>query len=124
MLKNKMSDMLPKYNQQKQCSMKLNKAMSYKGIKMEFEYYDIILTRNCILPGHIDEKNDHRAGYNFVMVYSFFHIIDSLEYKVSVIMTTRSTVKKAAIDKNKNAYFEIIKKDVFDKIKNATGDQI
>ena len=57
------------------------------------------------------------------MVYSFFHIIDSLEYKVSVIMTTRSTVG-AAIDKNKNAYFEIIKKDVFDKIKNATGDQI
>jgi len=65
------------------------------------------------------------------MVYSIFHIIDSLEYKVSVIMTTRSPVgaaldkiKKYAIDKNKNAYFDIIKKDVFDKIKNATGDQI
>ena len=131
MLKNKMSDMLPKYNRRKQSSMKLNNAMGFKGAKMEFEYYDIVLTRNCILPGHIDEKNDHCAGYNFVMVYSFFRIIDSLEYKVSVIMTTRSTVgaaldkiKKSAIDKNKNAYFDIIKKDVFDKIKNATFDQI
>ena len=58
------------------------------------------------------------------MVYSFFYIIDSLEYKVSVIITTRSTVgaaldkiKKAAIDKNKNAYFDIIKKVYLTKSK-------
>ena len=56
MLKNKMSDELPKYNRRKQSSMKLNNAMGFKGAKMEFEYYDIVLTWNCILPGHIDEK--------------------------------------------------------------------
>ena len=38
MLKNKISDILPKYNRRKQSSMKLNNAMGFKGAKMEFEY--------------------------------------------------------------------------------------
>ena len=65
---------------------------------MCFEYYDILLSRNTVLLKHIDSKNDHRPGYNFCVVYSFFQVIEKLEYNVSIIMTTRSDVG-AAIEK-------------------------
>ena len=51
-----------------------------------------------MLPKHIDSKNDHRSGYNLCTIYSYYQAIDGLEYKVSVIVTTRSSVG-AAFDK-------------------------
>ena len=69
--------------------------MGFELATMQFEYYDIVITRNTVLPKHIDQKNDHRVGYNFCAVYSYYHIIDGLEYKVSIIMTTRTTLGSA-----------------------------
>ena len=91
--------MLPKRNIRKQCSTKLNDEMGFPKATMEFEYYDIVITRNVKLPKHIDQSNDHRDGYNYCVVYSFFHVVKNEEYKLSIIMTSRLTVG-AAIDKS------------------------
>ena len=68
---------------------------------MCFEYFDILLSRNTVLLKHIDSKNDHRPGYNFCVVYSFFQVIEKLEHRVYIIMTTRSAVR-AAMEKFDN----------------------
>ena len=83
-----------------QCAKKLNEVLGYPKAKMRFEYYDIVITRNIVLPKHIDQKNDHRIGYNYCVVYSFYHCIEGLEYKVSVIMTSRCTIGAALESKN------------------------
>ena len=70
---------------------RLNKAMGFPRSIAKFEYYDIVLSRNTILTKHVDHKNDHRIGYNYCVVFSFFHTIDNVEYRVSIVMTTRST---------------------------------
>ena len=79
----------------KQCSKRLNIAMGYPYGRFKFEYFDIVLSRNTILPKHIDSKNDHREGYNICAVYSFYQVIEGLEYRVSIIMTTRTTLGAA-----------------------------
>ena len=71
---------------------RLNCALGFPRSRAKFEYYDIVLSRNTILRKHIDHKNDHRDGYNHCVVYSFFQEIDGVEYRVSIVMTTRSTV--------------------------------
>lgn len=73
----------------------LNKKLGYPRARFKFEYFDIVLSRNTVLPKHIDSKNDHRPGYNYCAVYSFFETVNGLEYKVSVIMCTRSSVGSA-----------------------------
>ena len=67
----------------------------FPNTSFKFEYIDIVLSLNTILPKHIDSNNDHRKGYNHCTVYSFYQVVDELEYKVSVIMTTRLTVGAA-----------------------------
>ena len=79
----------------KLCLKRLNKALGFPLSCSKFEYFDIVLYRNTILPKHTDSKNDHRAGYNFCAVYSFYQLIDDLEYKVSVIMTTCTSLGAA-----------------------------
>jgi len=88
----------PKGARTHHCTKTLNNALGIPHTKSKFEYYDIVLSRNTVLPKHIDSKNDHRSGYNLCTVYSYYQAIDGLEYKVSVIMTTRSSVG-AAFDK-------------------------
>ena len=61
----------------------------------KFEYVDIVLSLNTILPEHIDSKNDNRKGCNHCTVYSFHQVIEELEYKVFIIITTRLTVGAA-----------------------------
>ena len=73
----------------------LRETIGFPNASFKFEYIDIVLSLNTILPKHIDSKNDHRKGYNHCTVYSFYQIVDKLEYKVSVIMTTRLTVGAA-----------------------------
>lgn len=82
----------PDANRNHQCAGRLNSAIGYPNSKAKFEYYDIILSRNTILRRHCDTKNDHRPGYNHCVVYSFFHSIDGRQYRVSIVMTTRSTI--------------------------------
>lgn len=83
-------------------SKRMNRLLGYPTANFRFEYIDIVLSRNTALPKHIDCKNDHRRGYNFCVVYSFYCTIAKLEYKVSVIMCTRNAVG-AAIESAMNS---------------------
>ena len=74
------------------CSSLLNKHMGFPFSKAKFEYYDVVISRNITLNNHIDTKNDHRDGYNYSAVYSFYCCVRDVEYKVSIIMTTRCHV--------------------------------
>ena len=78
-----------------QCAGTLNNAMGYPTSSSLFEYFEIVVTRNTILKKHCDAKNDHREGYNICTVYSYYTTIDDKEVKVSIIMTSRSTVGSA-----------------------------
>ena len=73
----------------------LRQTIGFPEAIFKFEYIDIVLSCNTILPKHIASKNDHQEGYNHCTVYSFHQVVDELEYKVSVIMTTRLTVGAA-----------------------------
>ena len=77
------------------CAGYLNNLLGFPGSKSLFEYYDIVLSHNTILRKHCDQKNCHRHGYNKCCVYSFFHNLENIEYKVSIVMTTRTTIGSA-----------------------------
>ena len=74
------------------CAKRLNKEMGYPLSKAKFEYYDKVISRNTTLPKNIDEKNDNQVGYNPCVVYSYYVTLNGLDYKVSVIMTTRCAI--------------------------------
>ena len=90
-----MTDPFPNTLRTQQCSKRLNALLGYPKSTSKFEYFDIVLSRNTVLPKHIDSKNDNRVGYNLCAVYTFFQQIGDLDYKVSIIMTTRNDVGKA-----------------------------
>ena len=73
----------------------LNGAMGFGSSSSLIEYVHVVISKNTILNEHIDHKNDHRQGYNFCIVYSFYHIIDDAEYRIAIIMTTRTTIGAA-----------------------------
>jgi len=74
----------------------LNKEMGWSVRQSPFEYYDIQITSSDVkLHRHMDYKNDGRAGYNHTCVYSFFRTIAGVEYKVSIVMTTRNSAGSA-----------------------------
>ena len=77
------------------CVKKLNTALGFPFSPSKFEYFDIVLSQNSVLLKHIDCKNNSRPGDNFCAVYSFYQVLLGLEYKVSIIMTTHSTVGAA-----------------------------
>ena len=78
----------------------MNTQLGFPLSTNQFEFVDIVVSRNTVLMKHIDHKNDHRKDYNQCVVYSFHQIVDVIAYKVSVIMTSRSTVG-AALDSTK-----------------------
>ena len=78
-----------------------NKAMGFGSSSSLFEYIHMVISKNTVLNEHIDHKNDHRSGYNFCSVYSFYHVKDNEEYRIALIMTTRTTIG-AALEKLKN----------------------
>jgi hypothetical protein len=92
---NNLPDSFPNNARTRFASKLLRDTIGFPNASFKFEYIDIVLSLNTILPKHIDSKNDHRKGYNHCTVYSFYQVIDELEYKVSVIMTTRLTVGAA-----------------------------
>ena len=77
-----------------------NTAMGFESSSSLFEYIHIVIAKNTVLNEHVDHKNDHRSGYNFCSVYSFYHVEDHEEYRISLIMTTRTTIG-AALEKLK-----------------------
>ena len=77
---------------------KMRKELGIKeGIKCEFpwEYVDILVTCETGLSRHCDYLNDRRDGYRHCSIYSFWRTVDGVEYKVSIIMTTRTSIGKA-----------------------------
>ena len=78
-----------------QCAGYLNAAMGFPNSTPLFEFFDVVVTRNTTLQKHTDHKNDHRKGYNLCTVYSYVVTLNGADYKVSIIMTTRTTVGSA-----------------------------
>jgi len=70
---------------------RLNIALGVPHSRSKFEYYDIVLSCNLVLLNHLDTKNDHRKRENICVVYSFYQFIASIQYKISIIMTTTKT---------------------------------
>ena len=71
---------------------RMNAALGHPSSRNNFEYIDIVLSRNCVLPAHLDRKNDHRAGHDHCAVYSFSALVKDLQYHIAIIMTTRYAV--------------------------------
>ena len=90
-----MKDSFSDNERNSKCAGLLNRAVGCPNATSLFEYFDIVVTRNTILQKHLDVKNDHRPGYNLCCVYSFYTTTDHSEVKVSIIMTTRTTVGSA-----------------------------
>ena len=68
----------------------LSKELGWRADVCAFEYVDIqIMSEGIVLYRHMDYKNDSRHLYNHTFVYSFFRVIKKIEYKVSIVMTTR-----------------------------------
>ena len=85
-------DSFPNKSRNHLCAGHLNQAMGHPQSASLFEYFDIVVSRNAVLRKHCDVKNDHRKGYNVCCVYSYFQFVCGLEYKISIIMTTRTTL--------------------------------
>ena len=68
-----------------------------------FEYYQILVTSDgAPLRRHMDYKNDWRKFFNHTYVHLFSQIVHEIEYKVSIIITTRRDVGKAMEKINTN----------------------
>lgn len=77
-------------------SAELFSALGYRGLLAYWEYIDIVVTSCCTrLRRHMDYEDDSRENFDHTYVYSFFKILDGVEYKVSIIMTTRCDVGSA-----------------------------
>ena len=72
-----------------------NNAMGFGSSSSLFKYIHVVISKNTVLNEHIDHKNDHRPGYNFCIVYSFYHVMDNAEYRILIIMTMRTTIGAA-----------------------------
>ncbi len=71
-------------------------GLGYPGLMAYWEYIDIVVTSGCIrLLRHMDYEDDSRENFDHTYVYSFFKILDGVEFKVSIIMTTRCDVGSA-----------------------------
>ena len=68
----------------------LCKELGWWKTHASFEYYDIqIMSSRIKLHRHMDYKNDLRDGYDQTVVYSFVRTLSNVEYKVSIVMTSR-----------------------------------
>ena len=60
-----------------------------------WEYIDILITANSKLCRHMDHVDDDTDGYDYNCVHSFNYSLDGVDYKVSIIMTTRDRLARA-----------------------------
>ena len=70
------------FNARLQCPESCNK----------FEYVDIVVSHNTVLPAHLDRKNDNRPGYDHTVVYTYMANVSGKLFRVAVIMCTRTVV--------------------------------
>ena len=67
---------------------KLNGRLGNPRSCNKFEYINIVLSYNTVLPSHLDEKNDHRPGYDHCAVYAFSTTVSRRVCRVAIIMTS------------------------------------
>jgi len=70
----------------------LNTTLQFSKSCNKFEYVDIVVSHNTVLPAHLDKNNDHRPGYNHTVVYSFQTKVNGKVCRVAIIMCTRTVV--------------------------------
>ena len=71
---------------------RLNNQLQHPRSSNKFEYVDIVVSHNTILPSHLDRNNDHRPGYDHTVVYTYLTKVDGKLYRVAIIMCTRTVV--------------------------------
>ena len=81
----------------------LNNKLGFPRSTNQFEFVDIVLSSNTVLPAHLDTWNDHRDGYDSCLVYSFSTNVNGQVCRVAMIMTTRTSVG-ACLSKIKTNY--------------------
>jgi hypothetical protein len=88
---------------------KLNNKLGFPRSTNQFEFVDIVLSMNTVLPAHLDTFNDHRHGYDSCLVYSFSTNVNGKVSRVAMIMTTRSSVG-ACLTKIKTNQSKLVQK--------------
>ena len=58
----------------------------------KFEYVDIVVSHNTVLPAHLDRNNDNRPGYDHTVVYTYTTKVYGKLFCVAVIMCTQTVV--------------------------------
>ena len=71
---------------------RFNNSLGFPVSSNKFEYVDIVVSHNKILPAHLDKNNDHRAGYNQTVVYSYSTMAEGKLCRVACIMCSRTVV--------------------------------
>ena len=71
LVNHKSPDAMPDSRQTKMFATRFNTQLGNPNSCNKFEYVDIFLSHNTVLPSHIDEKNDPRTGYDHCAVYTF-----------------------------------------------------
>ena len=72
---------------------RFNDKLGFPSSSNLFEYVDIVLSYNTILPAHLDKNNDHRPGYDHTVVYSYFTKVNVMQCRVACIMCIRTVVR-------------------------------
>ena len=88
---------------------KLNNKLGFPRSTNQFEFVDIVLSMNTVLPAHLDTSNDHRHGYDSCLVYSFSPNVNGKVCRVAMIMTTRTSVG-ACLTKMKTNQSKLVQK--------------
>ena len=62
------------------------------SVESRFEFFHVVLTHNTKLNKLIDIGNGHRPRYNHCVMHSFYVLIESVTYRVSIIITIWYTI--------------------------------
>ena len=71
---------------------RLNNKLGFPRSSNLFEYDDIVVSRNTVLPSYFDWNNDHRTGYDHTVVHTYLTKVDGKVCRVTIIMCTRTVV--------------------------------
>ena len=71
----------------------LNSRLGKPKFCNRYEYGDVVLSYNTVFPSHVEEKNDHRPGYDHCAMYTFATCVFGYVCRVTVIMTSRTAAE-------------------------------
>ena len=69
-----------------------NTKLQCPGLCNKFEYVDIVVSHDTVLPAHLDRNNDNRPGYDPIVVYTYLTKVYGKLFRVVVIMCTQTVV--------------------------------